>query len=193
MAEEKKIKDIMSPIEQYDKVNSKEPFCQAIGILRRNHEKIASGEPGAYHKTLLVTDGPKGIIGKLTIFDLIKGLVPETVKTPSSSRAYYRTLSSRVLEVEEEVGEFQKRFKWLHNTFCDLVTEECGKTVGEVMSPVYPLLTEDDTIDKAIYIMFKEHIRQPMVVRNREIVCVISIMDVLPILLDVAASKGFGE
>ena len=83
----------------------------------------------------------------------------------------------------------QERFKWLHTSFFDLVKQESQKKVKDVMSPIHPLLEEDDTISKAIYIMFKEHIRQPMVMRKNEILGIVNIMDIFPVLLEIAAES----
>lgn len=191
MAEEKKVKDIMARVEEYEKVGSEAPLCDVLQILKRNHEKIEAGEAGKFHKTVLITDSSKKIIGKLSVFDLIRGLVPEAAKEEGTSRAYYRTLSSRALEVAEEIGKFQEQFQWLHSTFFDLVKKETQKKVKDVMSPVHPLLNEDDSINKAIYIMFKEKIRQPMVARDNKIIGVVNIMDIFPLLLEIAGDECF--
>lgn len=189
---QKRIKDIMARIEEYDRVDADSPLCDAIMRLKANHEKIQAGERGRFHKTLLVTDRLSRIIGKITIFDMIRALIPEAAKTSGEAmRAYYRTISSRTLKVADEIGEIQQRFKWLHSTFFDLVKEETKKKVKDIMSPVYPLLVEEDTINKAIYVMFRENIRQPMVVRGDEIVGVVSIMDIFPELLEIAGDECF--
>ena len=179
----------MAPIEEYEKIDAEACLADAMKMLKENYHKINSGMPGNYHKTLLVTDAAKKIIGKLSTFDLIRGLVPEPAKEPEHSRAYYSVLSSRTLEVAEQVGDAQERFKWLHTSFSDLVKQESQKKVKDVMSPIHPLLEEDDTISKAIYIMFKEHIRQPMVMRKNEILGIVNIMDIFPVLLEIAAES----
>ncbi|MCD4715421.1 MAG: CBS domain-containing protein [Desulfobacterales bacterium] len=189
MGEYKNVKDIMSPIEEYDTIDSGACLADAIKMLKENYRKIDSGMSGNYHKTLLVKDAAEKIIGKISVFDLIRGLVPEPAKEPEHSRAYYSVLSSRTLEVAEEVSDVQERFKWLHTSFFDLVKQESQKKVKDVMSPIHPLLEEDDTISKAIYIMFKEHIRQPMVMRKKEIIGMVNIMDIFPILLEIAAEN----
>jgi len=191
MDHDKKVRDIMSRIEGYEKIREDEPLCNAISRLRANFEKIRANAPGIYHKTFIVTDKKGEIVGKLSIFDLIRGLVPESVKKPKDAHIYYRFLSSRAKEVAEKAGEMAERFEWLHHSFLDLVVGETQKQVREVMSAAAPLLEEDDTINKAIYVMFKENIRQPMVVRDGKIVGVVSIMDIFPVLLDVAGDKCF--
>ena len=188
MEDEKRVKDIMSRMEEYDKVDMETSLCHALRILEENHEKIKSGVPGTFHKTLFVTGASKKIIGKLSIYDLIRGLVPEPAKELEASRAFYSVLSSRAVAVADEVGRIQEGFGWLRSNFCDLVNKECKKKVKDVMSPIHPLLKEDDSINKAIYVMFRENIRQPVVTRDGEIVGVVSIMDIFPVLLEIAGS-----
>lgn len=181
---EKKVKDIMCSVGEYDLVDQETPLRDILGTLKKNYDMIQAGE--ARHKTFLVTDASGKIIGKLSIYDFIRGLVPEPAKSPEHSKMFSSLISSRALEVIDEVAETQQAFKWLHSTFSDLVKQEVGKKVKEVMSPVDPLLAEEDTINKAIYIMFKGNIRQPMVVKDGKIVGVVRLMDVYPELLQIA-------
>jgi CBS domain-containing protein len=181
----------MAPIEEYQTVDIDAPLCDVLTILRRNYESFKAGEPGNYHKTVLVTDASKNIVGKLSLYDLIRGLVPETAKKPEHSKMYYRALSSRADEVAAEVGAMQERFQWLKSSFLDLVKQETQKKVGDVMAPAHPLLHEDDTINKAIYVMFKENIRQPMVIRGDQIIGLVNLIDVYPVLIDVAGDECF--
>lgn len=189
MGQEKKVKDIMAHIDEYDTIYVEAPICEVLSILNENYEKIKDNVTGKFHKTLMVIDASNNIVGKLSVYDLIRGLVPEPAKKPEFSRSYYSVLSSRVLEVADEVGQVQERFKWLHSTFFNLVRQECQKKVRDIMSPVHPLLVEEDNINKAIYVMFKENIRQPVVTRKGKIVGVVNIMDIFPVLLEIASGQ----
>ena len=191
MGEAKLVKDIMAPIDDYNKIQMDAPLCDVLGILRENHEKLKSGEKGKFHKTIIVIDGSGKIVGKLSLYDLVRGLVPEKAKKPELSRMYYRTLSSRAAEVADEVSQVQERFQWLNHTFLDLVKQETQKKISEVMAPLHPLLHEDDTMNKAIYIMFKENIRQPGVVRGDQIVGIVNLIDIFDELLIVAGDECF--
>lgn len=186
-----RIKDIMSHIEEYDTVDAEAPLCEALQLLKKNQEKIMAGAEGKFHKTMFATDTSGKIIGKLSFFDIVKGLVPEPAKEMRHSRKLYSLLSSRALEVADEIADMQQRFKWLHSTFLDLVRQETHKKVKDVMSPIHPLLEEDDSLNKAIFVMFKENIRQPLVTRGGEIVGVVSLMDIFPKLLEVAGDACF--
>jgi CBS domain-containing protein len=184
MDEEKKVKDIMEPIEEYETIGVEGRLSDVLAIVKRKHKQKQGNGP--FHKTVFVTDSSGGIIGKISVYDLIRGLVPETVKHPDVSRAYYSMLSSRVMEVGDEVGQVQERFQWLHSSFFDLVSQEVTKELKDVMSPVHPLLKEEDSINKAIYVMFKENIRQPLVASGGKVVGVVNFMGIFDELLEIA-------
>ena len=190
-SEDKRVKDIMAHIEEYEKIDAEAPLCDALQHLKKYDERRKAGENVGFHKTMLVTDSSGAIVGKLSFYDFIKGLVPERAKEVKLSRKFSSMVSGRALEVADQVGDMQESFKWLHSTFFDLVKTEAGKKVKDVMSPTYPLLTEEDTINKAIYIMFKENIRQPMVTRDGEIVGVINLVAVFSELQKIAGDECF--
>ncbi len=185
-AEDKKVKDIMALIDEYKTVDADTPLCNVLAILKKNHIESTTAGIGAYHKTIFVTNAAGDIIGKLSAFDVIRGLVPEHAKKTKISKTFYSVISSRALEVTQELNEFQERFKWLHNTFCDLVRQESNKKAKEIMAPVHPLLREDDSINKAVYVIFKENVRQPLVTRGEKIVGVVRILDIFGELLETA-------
>ena len=189
MGAEKKVKDIMNPIEDYDKVDVEAQLCDALAILKRNHEKLKAGDPGRFHKTLLVTDASKKIIGKFSIYDLTRGLVPESAKQPEVFSG--RAISSRALEVADEIGQFQERFKWLHATFFDLVKQEAHKKVKDIMSTFDSVLREDDKMNQAVYILFREGLRQQLVTRDGKPVGVLNLMSVFKELLETVSPECY--
>ena len=191
VSEKKLVKDIMCPIEDYEFVDVETSLCDALALLKKNHQKAQADSKRAFHKTMFVKDGSGKIVGKLSAYDLTKGLVPEPAKKHMISRSFYSVLSSRALEVADEVHDMQQRFKWLHSTFGELIQQESRKKVKDIMSPAYPLLTEEDTINKAIYIMFKENIRQPMVTRDGKVVGVVRLLEIFEELLEVLGDECF--
>ncbi|NLI81718.1 MAG: CBS domain-containing protein [Deltaproteobacteria bacterium] len=192
MAQKNTVKEIMSPIEEYNFVQEDDRLCEALRIIRENHKKIQACVTGTFHKTLLVKNAAWDIVGKLSIFDLIRGLVPESMKK-ETSKPYYRTISTRAAEVAAEIGEIQEKLQWLETSFFELVRKESQKKVKDVMSPVHPILKEDDTINRAIYVMFRENTRQPLVVRDGKVVGVLAFMDIFPVLLEIAGDECFWE
>lgn len=193
MAEEYKVKKIMSHIEEYSTVGEDDRLCDALRILKENYARIQAHEPGKYHKTLFVKNAEGKIVGKFSIFDLIRGLVPESARKTNLSHLHYRTISLRAEDASKQIEEIQKRFQWLDSSFFDLVKRETQKRVKDVMSPIDPLLEEEDTINKAVYLMFKENIRQPLVVREGKIVGVVNLIGVLEEVLKIAGDQCFWE
>ena len=189
MVDDKRVKDILIPIESYEKVNIDSRLCDTLAILKRKYEQIKTSGQEGLHTTIFVKDNSGKLVGKISMYDLIKGLVPESVKGPDMSRAYYSVLSSRILEASREVGEVQARFKWLHSSLLELIKQEAQKPIKDIMSQVHPILTEEDTINHAIYIMFKEGIRQPLVVRDGQIIGVVTLKAVFDEMIELVGPE----
>jgi predicted transcriptional regulator len=102
-----------------------------------------------------------------------------------------RALDSRALEVADEIGEFQERFKWLHTSFFDLVKQEAHKKVKDIMSPFQTVLMEDDKMNLAVYVLFKEGVRQQLITRDGEPVGVINLMCVFRELLETVSPECY--
>jgi CBS-domain-containing membrane protein len=189
--EEHKVKDLMNPISEYNTIDVNANFCEALSILKGNYEKAKTGKTGAFHKTLFVTDASKNIIGKIAMYDLVRGLVPEPAKKLEFSRTFFNALSSRAVEVAKEIGEMQERFQWVKSSFADLAKAQAHKKVSQIMTPVSPILTENDSLTQAIYLMFKENVREPLVMKNDKPVGVLNLMKVLEELLEVVGAECY--
>jgi CBS-domain-containing membrane protein len=189
MAEGKRVKDIMVPIGEYEKVDVNALLCDVLVVLKKNYENTKIGAPGHFHKTVFVTDRSKKIVGKISMYDLIRGLVPESSKHLQFPKrgSYVRT--SRIWEIEEKTDELLEEIGWLSRSFVDLVKQEAQKKVKDIMAPVDPILKEEDTINQAIYIMFKKNVREPLVVGKGEVVGVLNLMRVFSELLEIAGPE----
>ena len=184
MAQEKTVKDIMIPFEEYNKVEVNAKLGDVLRILKENWERSCKTSD-TFHKTLFVKFGDGKIAGKLSMYDLIRGLVPEPAKSPELSKAYHSMLSSRSLEVLDEVGEVQEHFRWLHNPFSELVKQESHKLVGDIMKPIRKsVLRLDDKMTEAIYVMFKEDVRQQIIYEKEKIVGVVNLNVLFSQILD---------
>ena len=190
MAEVKKVKDIMAPIEDYDRVSTKAQLRDAMSILKKNYESLKAGDSGNYHKTLLVVDDSENIVGKLSMYDLIRGLVPEPAKKPEASRAYKAMRSGRARDVANQVGDTQEHFAWLHYSFADLIKQEAHKNVKDLMSPIEKSsLKAEDKVNEAIYTLFKDNVRQQFVQHEGKIVGVVNLNIIFRELLKVAGPE----
>jgi Mg/Co/Ni transporter MgtE len=160
--------------------------------LKRNHENQKAGTIGKFHKTIFVTDASKSFVGKISMYDLIRGLVPENVKKPEFTSA--RALSSRALEVAEQVGDLKEHFEWENSSFADLVKQEAHKKVRDIMTPITGgVLTENDKVNHAIYVLFKDGVRQQLVLRGNQIVGVLNLMVIMTQFLDAVGPECYVE
>ena len=190
MAENKKVKDIMAPIEDYDRLNIDAQLCDAMSILKRNYELLKTGDSRNFHKTLLVVDGKNDIVGKLSMYDLIRGLVPEPAKKPEVSKAYNAMRSGRARDVAAQVGDIQEHFSWLKSSFTELIKQEAHKNVKDIMSPIQKSsLKAEDKVTEGIYTLFKDNVRQQFVQSEGKIVGVINLNAIFRELLEVAGPE----
>ncbi|MBW2170393.1 MAG: CBS domain-containing protein [Deltaproteobacteria bacterium] len=186
------VKDVMNPIEEYDTVDVDAHLCDALAILKRNHENQKAGTIGKFHKTIFVTDASKNFVGKISMYDLIRGLVPENVKKPEFLSA--RALSSRALAAAEEAGDIVEHFQWENKSFADLVKQEAHKKVRDIMTPITGgVLTEDDKVNHAIYVLFKDGVRQQLVLRDDQVVGVLNLMVIMTQFLDAVGPECYVE
>ncbi len=183
METDKKIKDIMIPIEQYDMVDVEEPLCNALMKMKMRYDQLPETE-NKIIKSVFVTDKPHNIIGKLDMYHLIRSLVPQKSREPES-RAIQTLLSSRVRDAATEISRIQERFDWVNTSFSELVKQETQKSIRDCMVPVHPVLKEDDTINWAIYNMFRLDVRQLLVTRDKKVVGVLNFRSIFAELMRV--------
>jgi len=180
----------MAPIEDFNRVNINAQFCDAMSILKRNYEHEKAGEQGDFHKTLLVVDDEGNIVGKLSMYDLIRGLVPEPAKTPEVSKAYTAMRSGRARDVAAQVGDAQEHFKWLSSSFSGLIKQEAHKKVKDVMSTIpESSLKAEDKVTHGIYTLIKDNVRQQFVRSEGKIVGVVNLNVIFNELLEVASPE----
>jgi DNA-binding response OmpR family regulator len=86
---EKKVRDIMTSIDNYTTVSVNTTVREAIDKLMNSLSEIVSSSRirEAGHRSLLVFDEKRTLVGILSIKDLIKGVRPFYLSTPQSSMA----------------------------------------------------------------------------------------------------------
>jgi len=137
MPEQRKIADLMIPLEDYPHIPYWFTLRQAMAIVREATVKFeGSFEPRA----VLVFDEKYQLMGILTLRDIITGLEPRFLQETSLIKM---DPSLTVL-----LGDF----------FGPKMTEQSQRVVSEVMSPIKVTVNAADPITKPLYLMIKENV-----------------------------------
>jgi CBS domain-containing protein len=140
---EKKVKDIMTSIDNYPTVSVNNTVREAIGKLMNSLSELVSSSRirEAGHRSLLVFDENKNL-GMLSIKDLIKGVRPFYLALPNSSMAE----SVRFSHVM--TGGWDGLFTIQLNNLAD-------KKVGELTLEPTPMIDEDSNLMEVAEMLFK--------------------------------------
>ncbi|RJQ28116.1 MAG: CBS domain-containing protein [Peptococcaceae bacterium] len=152
---EKKVKDLMIPIEEYSRVNINSTVKEAIMVLKESFCP-AGTEHCTGHRSVLVFDDDDNLVGLLTFRSLLVAIEP------------------RFLKVEQwAVPVF-----W-EGLFTERCREEAQKKVKEVMHPITLVtVNAEDTIIKTVYAMIKHKLGALPVVSNGRVVGMIRITEI---------------
>lgn len=144
---EKRVKDIMTPIEEYSTVRADTTVKDAIAVLKKSlcPDDLNNGKA---HRSILVLDNNGEIAGILTLRSLLKAIEPQFIK----------------------VDQWAVPVFW-EGLFTDRCREEAAKKVGDIMIPVKLIsLDAEDTIIKAVHAMITHKLGSLPVVKDNKIV-----------------------
>lgn len=156
MPNEKKVKDLMIPLEDYPHIPYWFTLRQAMAIVREAAIKFEGVfEPRA----VLVFDEKYQLMGILTLRDIIKGLEPRFLK------------ETALVKMDPSLTVL------LGDLFGPNMKEQSQKPVSEVMSPIKITVDAKDPIAKAIYLMIKENVGMMPVMQDNKIAGIIRLSD----------------
>ena len=156
MADSKKVKDLMIPLEDYPHIPYWFTLRQAMAIVREAAIKFE----GAFEpRAVLVFDEKYQLMGMLTLRDIIKGLEPRFLQETGLIKM---DPSLTVL-----VGDL----------FGPGLKEASQKPVSEVMSPIKVTIQGSDPIAKALFLMIKENVGMMPVIQDNKVVGMIRLSD----------------
>jgi len=163
MPNEKKVKDLMIPLEDYPHIPYWFSLRQAMAIVREAAIKFeGSFEPRA----VLVFDEKYQLMGILTLRDIIKGLEPRFLH----ETALIKADPSLTVMIGDLFGPGLK--------------EASQKPVSEVMSPIKVIIQGNDPIAKAIFLMIKEGVGMMPVIQDNKVAGMIRLSDLFKEISD---------
>ncbi|MCL6560992.1 MAG: CBS domain-containing protein [Firmicutes bacterium] len=131
MPHEKRVKDIMIPVEDYSSVSVNNTVKEAIAILKKSFCNLETGECHG-HRSVLVFDDNHNLVGLLNFRALLLAIEP------------------RFLKIDGGPSLFKEGF------FTERAREESEKKVKDIMQPIELItINADDAILKAVHLMLK--------------------------------------
>ncbi len=161
MPNDKKVKDLMIPLEDYPHIPYWFSLRQAMAIVREAAIKFeGSFEPRA----VLVFDEKYQLMGMLTLRDIIKGLEPNFLK----ETAFVKMDPSLTVLMGDLLGPQMK--------------EHAQRPVSEVMSPIQATVDGNAPIAKALYLMIKENVGLMPVIQDSKVAGMIRLSDLFGVI-----------
>lgn len=145
---QKKVSELMIPLEDYPHVPFWFTLKQAMAIIREAAIKF----PGTFEpRSLLVFDEKYLLVGVLSLGDLLTGITPPL---PEAAGEAWENLVQRL--------EADLTGKW--------VEEKANTPVSEVMSPITTTVAAEDTVARALLLMVKEKLPRLPVMQGSRVV-----------------------
>ncbi len=156
MPNDKKVKDLMIPLEDYPHIPYWFTLRQAMAIVREATEKFG----GAFEpRAVLVFDEQYQLMGILTLRDIIIGLEPRFLH-------------------ETGLIKMDPSLTVLLGDFCGpKMKEQSHRTVSEVMSPIKVTIQSHDSVAKAVFLMIKENVGLLPVMRAGKVAGMLRLSD----------------
>jgi CBS domain-containing protein len=156
MPNDKRVKDLMIPLEDYPHIPYWFTLRQAMAIVREAAIKFeGSFEPRA----VLVFDEKYQLMGILTLRDIIKGLEPRFLTETN----LIKMDPSLTVLMGDLLGPQMK--------------EHSQRPVSEVMSPIQVTVDGNAPIVKALYLMIKENVGLMPVIQDSKVAGMIRLSD----------------
>jgi CBS domain-containing protein len=161
MPYDKKVRDLMIPLEDYPHIPYWFTLRQAMAIVREAAIKFeGSFEPRA----VLVFDEKYQLMGMLTLRDIIKGLEPRFLKES-------KVLEGKKIDMDPSLTVL------LGDLFGPGLKEQSQKPVSEVMSPIKVTVDAEAPIAKALFLMIKENVGTMPVMHANKVTGMIRLSD----------------
>ena len=173
-----KVKELMVPLEEYAIVREDATLYEAILALEETHTRDYSQRDK--HRAVLVLDEKNRLVGKLNIWDVLKGIEPRYKEL-----AYPRETTSQGSGAEfvrmmlETYGLWRRPLSEL----CSKASEMSVKDFMHIPSEV-EYVEEDTTLDEAIHQLVLGHHQSLLVTKADSVVGVLRLTEVFRAICD---------
>ena len=161
--EEKKVKDLMVPIDYFTTLNEEQTIKEAVQKLQESLTTTTSTSRimETRHRSVLVFDNKRKVKGILNIRDLLEGIMPAYLSAPKPSTA--------------DSIEYSPMF-W-RGMFTREIRQLASRRIKEIMSPAPLAIDGEENLMEAAYVIFINKLIRLVVMRGDEVIGVIREQD----------------
>ena len=169
---ELQVKDLMIPLDEYATVSEDATLFEAVQALRTSQEQFNRNKD--MHRAILVMDKKGHVVGKLSQWDVIKGLEPNYEKIGD-----FRG-TSHVGFTSDFIRSMMKNYGLWNRPLRDLCRKAGQVRVKDIMyAPAEgEYVKEDESLDQAIHQLIVGHHQSLLVVKGEKIVGILRLSDV---------------
>jgi CBS domain-containing protein len=173
------VKDLMVPKDQYARIAADRTLGEAVLTLQAVQKREQSLDPDRHRdRAILVIDEHDKVIGKLSMLNVLRGLLPRYDRvrgSRTSSKAAARIGSARLFidSQEKDVGLWSK-------PLTNLIEKASSVKVSHLIREIAADETVDEeaSLDKALHQMIMGRFQSLLVTRGGEIIGILRLTDV---------------
>ncbi len=173
-----KVRELMTPLTEYATVSAEATLSEAVLALEQAQAKV--DQDREKHKAVLVFDADDHIIGKLSQWDIIKGLEPNYKKIGEFHE------SSRYGFTTDFIRSMLTNYDLWRKPLEDICKKAAAVTVREIMSTPGPgeYVEADATLNEAIHQLVVGQHASLLVTEGSKIVGILRLSDVFKEVCD---------
>lgn len=174
-----KVKELMVPLAEYAIVSEEATLYEAIMALEETHER--SRPEHERHRAVLVLDRNDQLVGKLNIWDVLRGIEPRYKEL-----AYPREASSSPAYGSAFIRSMLETYGLWRKPLSELCAKAGEMSVREVMHiPAQAeFIDEESTLDEAVHQIVMGHHQSLIVTRNENVTGILRLSDVFKAICD---------
>jgi CBS domain-containing protein len=176
----KTVKEFMVPIEEYATVGEDATLMDAVMALEK--AQLEFDQTRYRHRAILVLDDNNHVVGKISQHDVIKALEPHYQKIRSREQGALNRFGLSDFFIKAAMKEYSFWDKPLHNLCVKAVEQKVKDFMYKPSHGEY--VEENTTMDEAIHrLVIGEH-HSLLVIRSKEIVGVLRMVDVFEMVFN---------
>ncbi|MFZ7111515.1 MAG: CBS domain-containing protein [Desulfatiglandales bacterium] len=170
--EKMKVRELMTPIEEFSRISSEATFLDAIEALEKADQEFKMGK--APERILLVYDTTGRIVGKLSPIDVVQGLEPNYMNIDNVRSGPYHRLSQASVEL------MKSQVRLWHKPLGELCKKAYSIKIRDFIKMPTPdqMVKADDKMDEALHLFVVARHGSLFVQEGKEIVGLLRFSDV---------------